>query len=137
MQSTDMSRRGGAPAGDDYISLRGGVFDLGQSYSMNKLYLAYLYGSSRCINLPLKFPRMEKRIQGVLTTQSSGKTDDFEEFDLGGVKARYIKYLGGGNSSNSYNSVGELQVTERNKAGDKNNPQMRVIFIFFFVFFFT
>ena len=39
--------------------------------------------------------------------------DDFEEFDLGGVKARYIKYLGGGNSSNSYNSVGELQVTEK------------------------
>lgn len=101
-----------APAGDDYKSAWG-VFDLGQSYSLDKLYLAYLYGSSRVYKFAIEVSEDGETYTRVLTTQSSGKTDDFEEFDLGGVKARYIKYLGGGNSSNSYNSVGELQVTEK------------------------
>lgn len=112
MQSTDMSRRGGRRRGDDYKSAWG-VFDLGQSYSLDKLYLAYLYGSSRVYKFAIEVSEDGETYTRVLTTQSSGKTDDFEEFDLGGVKARYIKYLGGGNSSNSYNSVGELQVTEK------------------------
>lgn len=45
--------------------------------------------------------------------KSSGTTNEFEVFDLGGAKARYVKYMGGGNTVNMWNSVNELVLTEK------------------------
>jgi hypothetical protein len=48
--------------------------------------------------------------------ESSGETDSFESYDLGGVKGRYVKIYGQGNNSSassSWNSISELAVTGR------------------------
>ena len=94
-----------------------GIFDLGSVKQLDKLYIAYYQGASR-----RAYFRVEVSVDGEEYTAvipegtSSGDTDSFEEFDLGGIKGRYIKIYGMGNDSSasaSWNSIAELAVTGR------------------------
>lgn len=90
------------------------VYDLGDVKTLDKVHLAFYNGNSRVYSFSVAVSEDGKNYTKVLDGQkSSGTTNDFEAFDLGGVKARYVKYMGAGNTVNMWNSVNEIVFTEK------------------------
>ena len=96
-----------------------GVYDLGQTYKLSKVMLAYHNGISRVYTFDIAVSNDGTNYTNVITGgKSSGKTDELESYDLGGVEARYVKYIGQGNTANLWNSVTEIVfVKEMNEKG--------------------
>ena len=46
----------------------------------------------------------------VKSVTTSGTTNDYEFYDIGGVSAKYVRLLGHGNSENGWNSITEFAV---------------------------
>ena len=90
------------------------VYDLGDVKTLDKVHLAFYNGNSRVYTFSIAVSEDGQNYTKVLDGQkSSGTSNDFEAFDLGGVKARYVKYLGAGNTVNMWNSVNEIVFTEK------------------------
>lgn len=90
------------------------VYDLGEVKTLDKVQLAFYNGDSRVYTFSIAVSEDGQNYTTVLNKQkSSGTTNEFEVFDLGGAKARYVKYMGGGNTVNMWNSVNELVLTEK------------------------
>lgn len=101
-----------APEGKDGAAW--GIYDLGDVYALDSVQLAYYNGSSRTYYFEIAVSEDGKNYTTVISDgKSSGKTNELETYDLGGVKARYVKYIGGGNSLNLWNSVTEIMFKEK------------------------
>ena len=101
-----------APEGKDGDAW--GIYDLGAVYSLDKVHLSYYNGESRIYYFSIEVSEDGVNYTPVIENgQSSGTTNELEEYDLGGVNARYIKYIGGGNTENLWNSVTEIVFTEK------------------------
>lgn len=94
-----------------------GIYDFGSVKELEKLYLAYHQGASR-----KSYFRIEVSEDGgtfvpvIEDAETSGETDEFEVYDLGGVHARYLKIYGYGNNSaasGTWNSITEIAVSGR------------------------
>lgn len=86
-----------------------GIYDLGKVYKLKKVMLAYYNGMSRVYGFDIAVSTDGTNYTNVITGgKSSGKTDELESYDLGGVEARYVKYIGQGNNENLWNSVTEI-----------------------------
>ena len=94
-----------------------GIYDFGSVKELDKLYLAYYKGSSRKAYFKIETAGEDGNFTSVIENgESSGGTDGFEVYNLGGVRARYLKIYGCGNNSSgsaSWNSVTELAVSGR------------------------
>ena len=94
-----------------------GIFDLGSVKELDKIYIAYYSGSSRKAYFKVEVSEDGENFKTAIAEgESSGETDEFESYDLGGVKGRYVKIYGLGNNSSasaSWNSISELAVTGR------------------------
>lgn len=107
----DLSTRW-APEGKDGAAW--GIYDLGAVYTLDKIKLAYYNGNSRVYFFDIAVSEDGVNYTTVISGgESSGTTNDLEDYDLGGVKARYVKYIGGGNSSNLWNSLTEIVFIEK------------------------
>ena len=101
-----------APEGTDGAAW--GVYDLGAVYPLDKVYLSYHNGNSRTYYFSIEVSEDGVNYTPVIENgESSGTTLELEEYDLGGVNARYVKYIGGGNTENLWNSVTEIVFTEK------------------------
>ena len=94
-----------------------GIYDFGSVKALDKLYLAYYKGSSRNAYFKVEVSEDGGNFTTVIENGvSGGKTDGFEVYNLGGVRARYLKIFGYGNNSSasaSWNSITELAVSGR------------------------
>ena len=56
----------------------------------------------------------ERPLHRLVPSQTVGKTDDHEAFDIGAQKARYVRInFRGANNGESYNSVTEFAVAKK------------------------
>lgn len=91
-----------------------GIYDLGSPKSLSEIYLAYHNGNSRIYTFSIEVSTDGKNYTRVIDKQtSSGITNELEAYSLGGVNARYVKYIGGGNNVNAWNSITEILFTEK------------------------
>ncbi len=85
------------------------TFDYGQAVSFNAVKVAFHKGDQRTTSFTLQVSNDGLQWQTVLDDVSStGKSLALERFDFPEVTARYIKYIGQGNSKNAWNSVTEF-----------------------------
>ena len=92
-----------------------GIFDLGSVKELDKLYLSYYQGTSRKSYFKVEVSEDGGTFVPVIEdAETSGETDGFDSYELGGVRARYLKIYGFGNSASSaWNSITELVVSGR------------------------
>ncbi|RVU83307.1 hypothetical protein EOL70_16385 [Leucothrix sargassi] len=85
------------------------VFDLGAEQTLKAVKIAFYKGDARQSNFKVDASVDGKTYQTVVAdTQSSGTSLDFENFEFDAVKARYVKFIGNGNTSNNWNSLTEF-----------------------------
>ncbi len=86
-----------------------GIYDLGKSYSLDNIWIAFMQGDVRVYTFDIAVSNDRENWKTVLASQkSSGTTPNLEAHGLGGVKARYVKFIGRGNSVNLWNSLSEV-----------------------------
>lgn len=91
-----------------------GVYDLGKVYVLDSILLSYFNGSSRIYSFDILVSEDRENYTEIITGgKSSGTTDQLEEYDMNGAKARYIKYIGRGNTVNIWNSLTEIVPIEK------------------------
>ena len=90
-----------------------GIYDLGDVYALDKLYIAFHSGDKRKTTFAIDISIDAKTYTNILKTDSSGRTVSYEEYDFDGASARYIRFRGFGNSINEWNSITEIRVTEK------------------------
>ena len=89
-----------------------GVYDLGIIRTIDSVNIAFMMGDSRSYKFSVYVSENDKDytlVKDKLT--SSGNSLKLETFDLGGVKARYVKIVGFGNTVNNWNNYGEVIFT--------------------------
>lgn len=84
-------------------------FDLGKILTLNGIRIAWYKGTDRKAIFAVKISENNKKWQTVFDGKASGKTDKFEIYRFAPCKARYVKIIGQGNSSNNYNSILEAE----------------------------
>jgi hypothetical protein len=85
-------------------------FDLGASRPLCSASIAFYKGSARRSLFDLQTSDNGSTWTTVLSGQSSGTTDAAEFFALPPVTARYLRYLGHGNTLNAWNSLTEVSI---------------------------
>lgn len=85
------------------------VYDYGSVHEFNAIQASFHKGNARQTKFDILMSEDGKNWSPVLEGQlSSGAVIGLERFEFSPVKARYIKYVGHGNTKNSWNSVTEL-----------------------------
>ena len=86
------------------------IFDLGSVKDISAMGIAYYQGSKRSSYYDILVSEDgEEWTKLVSDAESSGKSDDLENFELV-TKARYVKYYGYGNSQGKWNSLSEVAI---------------------------
>ena len=67
-------------------------------------------GNERIYRFAVEVSSDGKKFRRVLDAQTSGKTNEPEIFNFETASARYIRFIGFGNSYNEWNSVNEIAV---------------------------
>jgi len=86
-------------------------WDLGTVTPVSEVRLAWFRGNERQAYFDLQVSTDGSSWTDVLTSRtSSGTTLDLESFSFTGVDARYVRYVGKGNSSSAWNSLTEAEI---------------------------
>ncbi len=86
-------------------------FDLGEVKEIEAVEIAFYKGESRTATFDLEFSNDGNNWTPLLTQEiSSGTTSDLESFTFTVQSARYLRYVGYGNSSNIWNSLLEVRI---------------------------
>ncbi|MDA7746318.1 discoidin domain-containing protein [Psychromonas sp.] len=87
------------------------VLDYGKSAEFNAARLAFYKGDLRISQFDIEVSEDGRGWTKVITGgESSGKTDGYERFPFVTVKAQFVKFIGYGNTSNTWNSISELNI---------------------------
>jgi hypothetical protein len=87
-------------------------FDLGEPTQLGAAEIAFMQGNRRNALFALECSLDGKTWRSVWDGQSSGTTLGFESFGLAGTTARYVRYMGFGNSDNDWNSISEMRLID-------------------------
>jgi hypothetical protein len=86
-------------------------FDLGGTYTVAYVKIAVYTGNTRQARFDLQVSSNGTTWTNVLTNAtSSGTTTQEQTFDFADVSARYVRYLGHGNTVNAWNSLNEVSI---------------------------
>lgn len=85
-------------------------FDMGGEYPVSSLMVAFHNGTTRRSSFGIELSADGQTWQTVYEGQSSGKTEDLEEYDFAKSSTRYVRICGKGNTSNKWNSVTEVRI---------------------------
>lgn len=97
---------------DDMGNPGWGIFDLGSVKTIDSISTAYMRGGERKYTFSVYVS--EDGVNYTLVKdklQSPGTGLQLDTYDLGGVKGRYVKYVGYGNTANSWNSITEIVIS--------------------------
>ena len=89
-----------------------GIIDLGSVKTLDKLHIAFQAHATRIYTYSIMVSENGEDYVTVLDKKSTNnKEGKLEVYDLAGVKARYVKYIGHGNNQNAWNRLGEIVIT--------------------------
>jgi len=100
----DSSTRWSAEGDGEFLT-----FDLGAQYSVTEIHAQWLSGDKRQSHYDIQISDDGTTWESVTSGSSSGITPELESIDLR-ESARYVRYVGFGNSSNGWNSVQEIKI---------------------------
>ena len=86
------------------------VLDMGQVNTLTEAHIAFFAGDQRQSYFELLYSTDGVNYQSLGSFTSSGTSLNLEIFDVSDVNARYVKYIGNGNSSNGWNSSTEMKL---------------------------
>ena len=86
------------------------TLELEKESTVNWIAIAFYSGNVRYTYFDMQVSEDGKNWTTVSVNESCGVSDDFEYFDLGGVKAKYVRYKGYGANTESWNSITEVKV---------------------------
>ena len=85
------------------------TFKLGTASKIDYIAIAFFNGTTRRTIFDVQVSNDGKTWKTVHSNvYASGVSDDYEYFDLSGVKAQYVKICGHGNDKNAWNSITEV-----------------------------
>jgi len=84
--------------------------DLGTVRSVGSVGISFYKGNERTTSFDIQVATMAGAFQTVWMGSSSGTSTAEQNFDFGDVDARYVRYLGHGNSLNTWNSLQEVNI---------------------------
>lgn len=85
------------------------MYDYGSVHTFDAVRLAFHKGSERKTHFDIQVSKDGSKWQTVLeNAESSGAVNGYERFDFQPVQARYIRYVGQGNTKNAWSSVTEF-----------------------------
>lgn len=87
--------------------------DLGSVQKVDTLLMATYNGNARCLYFKILLSKDGTNFEEVYDGQTSGQTNDLEQYDLGGKEARYVRVSCYGTSSGDWNSITELIVAQK------------------------
>lgn len=103
--STSSDSRWSSEGEDKWIK-----FDLGGTTTLDNLKTAWYKGDSRTAYFDIETSEDGNSWSTAVSGAKSQGTTSLRSDDLGGVFARYVRVIGNGNSSNSWNSLLEAQI---------------------------
>lgn len=86
------------------------IFDLCGLYEIQSIALTWLYGNRRMYTFEIEVSQDSINWTKVFDGNSSGKSTDSEVVSIDPTVARYVRYVGNGNSSDSWNYVIECDI---------------------------
>ena len=100
-------------------------WDLGEVRSVQGVRIAFFKGDSRRARFDLEVSTTDggSSDRVLRDRQSTGTTTEFETFDFAPVPARYVRYVGHGNSDTEWNSLTEVEVLGTDGAPDIQTPE--------------
>ncbi len=107
----DMATRWSSEGDGEWIR-----WDLGEEKDIGSVKLAFFKGDQRKSDFSLEFSADGTSWTKVFTGKSSGTSTALEEFRAAG-NARYVRYVGGGNSANLWNSITETLIMRSESTG--------------------
>ncbi|GAA4848838.1 polysaccharide lyase family 7 protein [Algivirga pacifica] len=112
----DLNTRWSGNGDGAYITL-----DLGSVDTVSSLDIAWYKGNERSSYFDILLGSSTSNLSQVYTGSSSGNTLDPESYDFTSTPARYIRIVGHGNSSNTWNSITEVTAYGNNGDDVPNN----------------
>lgn len=85
-------------------------YDLGASYPLQSVDIAYYLGNGRIYYLDIESSADGKQWTPMFSGQSSGTTANFQNFDFADQTARFLRIVGHGNNANRWNHILELNI---------------------------
>ncbi|MBO5370314.1 MAG: heparinase II/III family protein, partial [Clostridia bacterium] len=89
------------------------VVDLGKVCEFDTVIMAFMSGKGRFYNIKMSVSDDNDSYKQVYSGTSGGETDDYEKFDIGLQKARYIKIEGAGHKEGTWNSWTEIAIAKK------------------------
>lgn len=86
------------------------LMDLGETKPLGYMGVAYYCGDERMSVFDIEVSEDNINYTNIVKSKAGELTLDMTPVNLGGVNARYVKYIGYGNSDNSWNSITEIAV---------------------------
>jgi len=93
-------------------------FDLGSSKTVGSIKIAFHQGNQRTSSFDIQTSTDNSSWTTTYSGTSSGTTLQLESFNFADVTARYIRYVGHGNTSNDWNSLTEVEIYGADGTGD-------------------
>lgn len=84
--------------------------DIGKAYNIDSVGIAFQSGDVRASKFDLEVSADYVNWTPVFAGQSSGTSAIIERFTFDAIDARYVRYNGHGNTSNSWNSIKEVEI---------------------------
>lgn len=110
----DLGTRWSADGSGQWLQL-----DLGEAQQVGSVNIAFYKGDQRTASFDIQTSDDGASWQTVLASGlSSGDSTALESFSLFETQARYVRYVGYGNSENSWNSLTEMRVSPDNGNSD-------------------
>ncbi|MDD3319965.1 MAG: glycoside hydrolase family 88 protein [Paludibacter sp.] len=107
------------------------LYDLGSNKTVTSVDIAFFNGSTRKAYFSIDVSIDNETYTEVFNGESGGKTNDLENFDFNDQKARYVKIIGYGNSSSTWNSINETTINYSEIAAEFKNPkQNKTLYVF-------
>ena len=88
-------------------------WDLGEIKDVDTIMLSFMNGAARQAIFGLEVSEDGVHYVNVFEGQSSGKTEELEEYKFNPLKARYIKFNGKGNTVSTWNSITEVAIPSK------------------------
>jgi hypothetical protein len=85
-------------------------YDLGSVQNIEEVRIAFYIGNQRTSTFDIQVSQNDTDWTTVLSTTSGGDTLQLQHFSFSSAPARYVRYLGYGNSQNNWNSLTEVEI---------------------------
>ena len=90
------------------------VFDLGSVKPIDAIAIAYEWGDERKYGFEVQISKDGSYYEPLWEGSSCGYTEDMELIELNNrVEARYVKFIGSGNTKNDWNGVREFAILQK------------------------